>query len=88
MPRNNGRDSLVLGQVIGDVIDPFIRCANLRIIYENRDVINACEFRPSQVINPPRIEISSHDPRVLYTLVGDKHTGHWKHRLWARSCGI
>ena len=51
------RDALVLGGVIGDVLDPFVRTASLRVIYDARAVINACELRPSQVANPPRIEI-------------------------------
>ncbi|XP_048502480.1 protein FLOWERING LOCUS T-like isoform X2 [Beta vulgaris subsp. vulgaris] len=63
------RDSLVVGQVIGDVLDPFTRSATLRVIYESREVINACEFKPSQVVNPPRIEILGNNARALYTLV-------------------
>ncbi|XP_021747772.1 protein TWIN SISTER of FT-like [Chenopodium quinoa] len=65
MPRS-GTDSLVLGEVIGDVLDPFIRFATLRVFYENREVINASELRPSQTINPPRIEIQGNDPMANY----------------------
>nr|AOM81059.1 flowering locus T-like 3 protein [Oxybasis rubra] len=66
----SGRDSLVVGQVIGDVLDPFIRSVTLRVIYDGREVINASEFRPSQVANPPMIEIQgNNDPMTFYTLV-------------------
>ncbi|XP_021731093.1 protein TWIN SISTER of FT-like [Chenopodium quinoa] len=65
----SGRDSLVVGQVIGDVLDPFIRSVALRVVYDNREVINASEFRPSQVVNPPMIEIQGNDPMAFYTLV-------------------
>jgi len=71
MPRE--RDALVLGGVIGDVLDPFIRSASLRVIYDARTVINVCEFSPSQVANPPRIEIHDYDTTAgagaFYTLV-------------------
>uniref|UniRef100_A0A803MBG6 Flowering locus T n=1 Tax=Chenopodium quinoa TaxID=63459 RepID=A0A803MBG6_CHEQI len=65
----SGRDSLVVGQVIGDVLDPFTRSVTLRVVYDNREVINASEFRPSQVVNPPMIEIQGNDPMSFYTLV-------------------
>ncbi|CAO2828708.1 unnamed protein product [Amaranthus hypochondriacus] len=66
---SRGRDSLVVGQVIGDVLDPFVRSVHLRITYDSRDVINACEFRPSQILQRPRIEILGTNPTALYTLV-------------------
>ncbi|XP_021747865.1 uncharacterized protein LOC110713724 [Chenopodium quinoa] len=64
-PRS-GRDALVVGQVIGDVLDPFIRFVNLRVIYEGREVINASEFRPSQIVYPPRVVIQGNDPSASY----------------------
>ncbi|XP_031091109.1 protein HEADING DATE 3A-like [Ipomoea triloba] len=63
-------DPLVMGRVIGDVVDPFTRSVELRVIYNNEvDIRNGCEMRPSQLINPPRVEIGGHDLRTFYTLV-------------------
>lgn len=67
MPRD--RDPLVVGGVVGDVLDPFTRSIGLRVIYNNRDVSNGCDLRPSLVINQPRVEIGGDDLRIFYTLV-------------------
>jgi len=68
MPRPP-RDPLVVGRVVGDVLDPFIRSIALRVTYNGREVNNGCEFRPSQVVNQPRVEIGGDDLRTFYTLV-------------------
>ncbi|KAL5991016.1 Oligosaccharide translocation protein rft1 [Asimina triloba] len=68
MPRE--RDPLIVGRVIGDVLDPFYRSVSLRIIYSNnREVTNASELRPSAVVNQPMVEIGGNDLRRFYTLV-------------------
>ncbi|KAG8380342.1 hypothetical protein BUALT_Bualt06G0005600 [Buddleja alternifolia] len=69
MPRD--RDPLVVGGVIGDVLEPFTRSIGFRVIYNhnNREVNNGCEFRPSQIINQPRVEIGGEDLRTFYTLI-------------------
>ncbi|KAL2937124.1 Protein FLOWERING LOCUS T, partial [Bienertia sinuspersici] len=72
MPRTAppARDPLVIGRVIGDVLEPFNRSVNFRVSFNNRDVVNnGCEFRPSQVVNQPRVEVGGDDLRTLYTLV-------------------
>ncbi|KAL6660634.1 hypothetical protein ACP70R_000027 [Stipagrostis hirtigluma subsp. patula] len=66
---NTPRDPLVVGHVVGDIVDPFITTASLRVTYNNKEVTNASEFKPSQVMNPPRAQISGRDMRTLYTLV-------------------
>ncbi|CAI0448447.1 unnamed protein product [Linum tenue] len=67
MPRD--RDPLVVGRVIGDVLDPFTRSIPLRVTYMNsRDVNNGCELKPSQVANQPRVDIGGEDLRTFYTL--------------------
>lgn len=63
------RDPLVVGRVIGDVIDPFVRTTTLGVSYGSRKVTNGREFKPSQVVNQPRVEVGGHDLRSLYTLV-------------------
>ncbi|KAK7315662.1 hypothetical protein VNO77_34228 [Canavalia gladiata] len=62
------RDPLVVGRVIGDVLDPFECSIPLRVTY-NRDVSNGCEFKPSQVVNQPRVVIGGDDLRNFYTLI-------------------
>nr|QQD47950.1 flowering locus T [Chimonanthus praecox] len=67
MPRE--RDPLVVGRVIGDVLDLFTRSIPIRVTFNNREVTNGCELRPSQVVNQPRVEIGGNDLRTFYTLV-------------------
>ncbi|ESW11121.1 hypothetical protein PHAVU_008G003700 [Phaseolus vulgaris] len=69
MPRST--NPLVIGGVIGDVLEPFTSSVSLRILYNNigSEVINCCELKPSQILNQPRVEIGGDDLRTLYTLV-------------------
>ncbi|KAL0358754.1 UNVERIFIED_CONTAM: protein HEADING DATE 3A [Sesamum angustifolium] len=67
MPRD--RDPLVVGRVVGDVLDPFTRSVGLRVTYSSREVSNGCEFRPSQVLNQPRVDVGGDDLRTFFTLV-------------------
>ncbi|KAI3967984.1 hypothetical protein MKW92_046556 [Papaver armeniacum] len=67
MPRL--RDPLVVGRVVGDVLDPFNRSVPIRISYTSKDVTNGCEFKPSAVVSQPRVEIGGDDMRTFYTLV-------------------
>ena len=62
-------DALVVGGVIDDVLDPFTKSISLRVTYGNKLVSNGCELRPSQVINPPKVDIGGDDLRHVYTLV-------------------
>ncbi|RWV88901.1 hypothetical protein GW17_00048978 [Ensete ventricosum] len=76
------RDPLVVGNVIGDVLDPFVKSTTLRVIYNNKELTNGSELKPSAVENEPRVEIRGRDMRNLYTLVGDKHTRNKERQLW------
>ena len=67
MPRD--RDPLVVGRVIGDVIDSFSRSISIRVVYNSREVKNGCELKPCQAINKPRVEIGGTDLRTFFTLV-------------------
>nr|BDG58481.1 flowering locus T-like protein 1 [Allium sativum] len=62
-------DPLVVGRIVGDVIPPFTRSVPLRIIYPTKEVANGREFKPSQIIQQPRVEIGGGDLRTFYTLV-------------------
>ncbi|KAI3842553.1 hypothetical protein MKX03_034419 [Papaver bracteatum] len=68
MPRTP-RDPLVVGRVIGDVMDPFVRSVPIRIAYRSRTVANGCEIKPSAVPDHPRVDIGGDDMRNFYTLV-------------------
>jgi len=63
------RDSLIVGRVVGDVLDPFTKTTDLTVTYGSRDVTNGREFKPSQVVNQPKVEVGGTDLRTLYTLV-------------------
>ncbi|EYU39481.1 hypothetical protein ABFS83_06G201200 [Erythranthe nasuta] len=67
MPRD--RNPLVVGGVIGDVLDQFAASITLRIVYNNREVNNGGDFRPSHIVNQPRVDIGGDDFRTFYTLV-------------------
>jgi len=61
---------LVVGRVVGDVLEPFACSIPLRVIYSNnKEVMNSGELKPSQIINNPRVEVGGDDLRTLYTLV-------------------
>lgn len=66
------RDPLIVGRVIGDVLDTFDRSIPLRVTFTNREVTNGCDLRPSHVANQPRVEIGGNDLRTFYTLVSLK----------------
>ncbi|KAJ4750165.1 Flowering locus T [Rhynchospora pubera] len=63
------RDSLILGQIIGDVLDPFNPSVSLRIVYNNHQMFTGTDLKPSSVVNKPRVEIGGSDLRVFYTLI-------------------
>nr|BAK40195.1 flowering locus T [Gentiana triflora] len=63
------QDPLVVGRVIGDVLDPFTRTLDMTVVYGQREVSNGCEFKPSQVVNQPRVDIGGNDLGDFYTLV-------------------
>ncbi|GAB4835348.1 hypothetical protein Ancab_000259 [Ancistrocladus abbreviatus] len=67
MPRN--MDPLIVGRVIGDVLEPFTGSIPLRIVYNNWEVTDGCEFRPSQLVAQPRVAIGGDDLRTFYTLI-------------------
>lgn len=50
-------------------MDPFVKSATLRVIYNNKELTNGSELKPSAVENEPRVEIRGRDMRNLYTLV-------------------
>ena len=63
------REALAIGHVVGDILDPFVKAASLKVIYNGKELTNGSELKPSQVATEPRIDIAGRDMRNLYTLV-------------------
>ena len=61
-------DPLVVGRVIGDVVDMFIPRVSMSVYFGSKHVTNGCDIKPSIAISPPKVTISGH-PDELYTLV-------------------
>ncbi|KAK9278945.1 hypothetical protein L1049_028527 [Liquidambar formosana] len=61
-------DPLVVGRVIGDVVDMFVPSVNMSVYYGSKHVTNGCDIKPSIAANPPKVNISGHSYE-LYTLV-------------------
>lgn len=78
MPRTT--NPLVVGRVIGDVLEPFTSSVSMRVVYDNnKEVINSIELKPSQIVNQPIVDVGGDDLRTLYTLVSSavlKHRSH------------
>jgi protein FLOWERING LOCUS T len=64
---NMSRDPLVVGSIVGDVVDYFAASALLRVFYGGRELTCGSELRPSQVANEPVVQITGGG--ALYTLV-------------------
>lgn len=62
-------EPLVVGRVIGDVLDHFIPSIKMSITYNNKLVCNGHELFPSAVATKPRVEVHSGDLRTFFTLV-------------------
>nr|AJA71629.1 flowering locus T- like protein [Triticum aestivum] len=62
------RDPLIIGRIVGDVVDYFDASARLRVLYGNREITVGSELRPSQVANQPTVRITGR-AGSLYTLV-------------------
>ncbi|KAK6139978.1 hypothetical protein DH2020_018103 [Rehmannia glutinosa] len=63
-------DPLIVGRVIGDVLDGFSPNTKMFVTYNgNKQVFNGHEFYPSAVAIKPRVEVQGGDMRTFYTLV-------------------
>ncbi|XP_020215747.1 protein MOTHER of FT and TFL1 [Cajanus cajan] len=61
-------DPLVVGRVIGDVVDMFIPSVNMSLYFGSKHVTNGCDIKPSIAISPPKITLTGNMDN-LYTLV-------------------
>ncbi|KAA8544236.1 hypothetical protein F0562_022248 [Nyssa sinensis] len=63
-------DPLVVGRVIGDVVDPFPPSVRMSVTYNsNKQVCNGHEHLPSSVTTKPRVEVHGGDMRSFFTLI-------------------
>ncbi|KAG6496510.1 hypothetical protein ZIOFF_044377 [Zingiber officinale] len=63
-------DPLVLGRVIGEVIDPFIPTVRMTVNYNSHNLVcNGQELFPSAVVAKPRVEVQGGELRSFFTLV-------------------
>nr|UYR57988.1 centroradialis 1 [Camellia flavida]UYR57994.1 centroradialis 1 [Camellia flavida] len=67
MARNS--EPLVVGRVIGDVVDTFCPSVKMSVTYKNREVFNGHELFPSSVTTKPRVEVEGGDMRSFFTLI-------------------
>ncbi|XAR68389.1 hypothetical protein NMG60_11003490 [Bertholletia excelsa] len=61
-------DPLVVGRVIGDVVDMFVPTVTMNVYFGSRHVTNGCDVKPSVTSEPPMISILAHS-HELFTLV-------------------
>ncbi|KAF7804308.1 Dt1 [Senna tora] len=67
---NSSDQPLIVGRVIGDVLDCFNTSVKMSVTYNNKkQVFNGYELFPSQVTTTPRVEIGGVDMRSFFTLV-------------------
>lgn len=63
-------EPLIVGNVIGEVIDNFTPTVKMTATYSsNKQVFNGHEFFPSAVVSKPRVEVQGGDMRSFFTLV-------------------
>lgn len=61
-------DSLVVGRVIGDVVDLFVPEVSMSVSYGPKHINTGCHVKPSAAASPPTVNIAGR-PSELYTLV-------------------
>ncbi|AQK89897.1 Protein MOTHER of FT and TFL1 [Zea mays] len=63
-------DPLVVGRVIGEVVDLFVPSISMTVAYDGpKDISNGCLLKPSATAAPPLVRISGRR-NDLYTPVG------------------
>ncbi|XP_038905820.1 protein CENTRORADIALIS-like [Benincasa hispida] len=63
-------EPLVVGRVIGDVLDSFTQSMEICVFYSNnKQVFNGHEFFPSAVATKPRVAIQGGELRSFFTLI-------------------
>ncbi|KAL2345219.1 hypothetical protein Fmac_006504 [Flemingia macrophylla] len=68
-------EPLIVGRVIGEVLDSFTTSIKMTVSYNKKQVYNGHELFPSTVNTKPKVEIDGGDMRSFFTLT-DKHDHH------------
>lgn len=61
-------DPLVVGRVIGEVVDLFVPTTKLDVNFGTKHINNGCDIKPSMAADPPSVHIGGR-PCHLFTLV-------------------
>jgi hypothetical protein len=61
-------DPLVVGRVIGDVVDLFVPTVAMSVRFGTKDLTNGCEIKPSMAAAAPAVQIAGR-ANDLFTLV-------------------
>ncbi|GJZ69015.1 cytochrome P450 [Tanacetum coccineum] len=71
MARLTSDHPLVIGRVVGDVVDPFVPSVNMCVMYKDssNQVYNGHEWLPSSVTSKPRVDVHGGDLRSFFTLI-------------------
>jgi phosphatidylethanolamine-binding protein len=67
-------DPLVVGRVIGDVVDMFVPSVLVSVRFGTKDLTNGCEIKPSVAAFPPVVHIAGR-ANDLFTLVRAQLSG-------------
>jgi len=62
-------EPLIVGRVIGEVLDSFTTSTKMTVSYNKKQVYNGHEFFPSSINIKPKVEIEGGDMRSFFTLV-------------------
>nr|ANS56345.1 MFT-like protein [Podocarpus macrophyllus] len=63
-------DPLVVGKVVGEVVDMFVPAVNMTVFYGSRQVTNGCEIKPSVTGTRPTVQLPRRQfDDALFTLV-------------------
>ncbi|XP_057960500.1 protein MOTHER of FT and TFL1 [Malania oleifera] len=65
-------EPLVVGKVVGDVLDMFVPATEFTVHYGSKQVANGCDIKPSAATGKPRVQLlggRSSTSNNLYTLV-------------------
>ncbi|KAG4928421.1 hypothetical protein AAZX31_19G179500 [Glycine max] len=62
-------EPLIVGRVIGEVLDSFTTSTKMTVSYNKKQVYNGHELFPSTVNTKPKVEIEGGDMRSFFTLI-------------------
>ena len=63
-------ERVIVGRVIGDIIDMFVPSMDMVVYYGSKKVTNGYEIKPSTTMDHPNVQIAGrHFDNSLYTLV-------------------